>query len=340
MTAKEFEHGLVLGKFYPLHAGHSALIREASRRCRRVTVQVLASSVESIPLQERARWVREEHPGVWVVAAMDEAEMDLLSTAAWDEHMAIISSLLDAPVDAVFTSDAYGEELASRLHARWCQVDPGRVSTPVSGSAVRADVPGHWWALGCGARSWFTRRVVVLGAESTGTTTLARELAGHYRTSWVPEFGREWSQIRPGGLGAPWRSVEFDLIAREQATTEDAAARIVPRPLLICDTDVLATSVWHERYIGERSPSVEQIAKGRVPDLYVLTDCDIPFVQDGMRDGEHLRESMTARFREALDAQPAPWLEIRGSRAVRLEAAVAAVDQLVERGWDLADPLG
>jgi HTH-type transcriptional regulator, transcriptional repressor of NAD biosynthesis genes len=339
MAAREFTHGLVLGKFYPLHAGHSSLIRAASRRCSRVTVQVLASSVESIPLQERAQWVREEHPEVNVVAAMDEADIDFNSDAAWDEHMAIISSLLDAPVDAVFTSDPYGAELASRLHARWEQIDPGRMSIPVSGNAIRADVSGHWWALGGGARSWFTRRIVVIGAESTGTTTLARKLAEHYGTLWVPEFGREWSQIRPGGLRAPWQSVEFDLVAREQARLEDAAARVVPRPLLICDTDVLATSVWHERYVGERLSSVEEMAKSRVPDLYLLTNCDIPFVQDGLRDGEHVRESMTARFRQVLNAQPAPWVEVRGSRELRLESAVAAVDQVVARGWDLADPL-
>jgi len=296
--------------------------------------------VESIPLQDRAAWIREEHPEVRVVAAMDEAEMDFQSSAAWDEHMAIINSLLDNAVDAVFTSDPYGEELAARLQARWCRVDPGRVSMPVSGTAIRADVPGHWWALGGGARSWFTRRVVVLGAESTGTTTLARALSEHYRTSWVPEFGREWSELRPGGLSTPWQSVEFDLVAREQIRRQDAAARVVPRPLLICDTDVLATSVWHERYMGQRSSSVEGMAKGQVPDLYLLTDCDIPFVQDGMRDGEHLRESMTGRFREVLATQPAPWVEIRGSRAVRMERAVAAVDQLIARGWSLKDPLG
>ena len=340
MSVRRFRHGLVLGKFYPLHAGHSALIRSALAQCDRVTVQVLASSVESIPLEVRAGWVREEHPTAHVVAAMDDAEVDFASPSAWDEHMALIAGLLETPVDAVFTSDPYGAELAARLGATWVQVDPGRVSTPVSGTAVRAGVEGHWWALGPAARAWFTRRVVVLGAESTGTTTLSRALAAHYGTSWVPEFGREWSEVRPGGLAAPWHTAEFDLVAREQARLEDAAMRAVPRPLLVCDTDVLATTVWHERYLGSPSATVEALAKARVPDLYVLTDCDIPFVQDGLRDGEHLRPWMTARFREVLAAQPAAWVEVSGQHEARLAAAVAAVDALLARGWDLADPLG
>ncbi|KGN30531.1 cytidyltransferase [Knoellia sinensis KCTC 19936] len=337
---KRFRHALVLGKFYPLHAGHSALIRAANAQSARTTVQVLASSVESIPLDVRAEWVQQEHPEVRVEAAMDEAEVDFESAAAWDAHMALIVSLLDEPVDAVFTSDEYGVELARRLDATWVQLDPGRVATPVSGTAVRADVAGHWWALSAAVRSWFVRRVVVLGAESTGTTTLALALADRFATSWVPEFGREWSEVRPGGLAAPWHTAEFDLVAREQARVEDAEAAKTPVPLLICDTDVLATAVWHERYVGSLSPTVEALAKSRVPDLYILTGDEIPFVQDGLRDGEHVRPWMTERFREVLSGQPAPWIEVRGSRAERLDISADAVSKLVNGGWHLNDPLG
>ncbi len=340
MTAREHGHGLVLGKFYPLHAGHQALVRAAAARCERVTVQVLASSIETIPLDVRAGWVRAEHPDVHVVAAVDDEPVDFDCAAAWDAHMPVIEGLLDAPVDAVFTSDAYGAELARRLGATWEQVDPGRAATPVSGTAVRADVAGHWWALPASVRAWFVRRVVVIGAESTGTTTLARALAERFGTAWVPEFGREWSEVRPGGLEAPWHTAEFDLVAQVQARREDEAARTVARPLLVCDTDVLATTVWHERYVGSASPSVVAAAKERVPDLYLLTGEEIPFVQDGLRDGEHLRGAMAARFREVLAGQPAPWVEVRGSHEERLALAVREVDDLLARGWQLADPLG
>ncbi|WP_256842158.1 AAA family ATPase [Ornithinimicrobium cryptoxanthini] len=67
---------------------------------------------------------------------------------------------------------------------------------------------GHWWALPTPVRAWLTRRVVVLGAESTGTTTLSRDLAAELGCGWVPEFGRDWSRERPGGLGAPWHTAE------------------------------------------------------------------------------------------------------------------------------------
>lgn len=337
---KTYRHGLVLGKFYPFHAGHQHLVRAASARWERVTVQVLASSVESIPVEVRADWIRSEHPEVGVVTGVDETAVDFGDAAIWDLHMRVIEGLLDAPVDAVFASDAYGAELARRLGASWVQVDPGRSVLAVSGTAVRADVAGHWWALPAAVREWFCRRVVVLGAESTGTTTLARALAAHYGVPWVPEYGREWSAIRPGGLPAPWHTAELDLIAVEHRRQETQAMRRTPVPLVISDTDVLATAVWHERYVGHPSRSVVAEAAMWRPDLYVLTGDEIPFVQDGMRDGEHLRHAMQDRFRDVVAASRVPWIEVRGPREARLAAAVREVDALLAGGWSLDDPLG
>ncbi len=332
-------HGLVLGKFYPLHAGHAHLIRTAQQRCSTVTVMLLASSVESIPLEERAAWIAEDHPGVRLVAATDDTPVDFGSATAWDAHTRVITGLLPAPVDAVFTSDPYGAELARRLDATWEQVDPGRALTPVSGRAVRADPAAWWWALSAPVRRWFVSRVVVLGAESTGSTTLAAALAGRLGTSWVPEYGREHSRTRAGGLTTPWRADEFDLIVDRQLAAEDEARRRAPQPVVVCDTDVLATALWFERYVGSRPATIHARAAAHPPALYLLTGDDIGFVQDGMRDGEHLRTAMQQRFRDELAAQPVPWLEVAGTVAERLEAALPAVTHALAAAHRLADPL-
>ena len=339
MVERRFGHGLVIGKFYPLHAGHSALIRAAQRDCARVTVQVLAASVETVSLEMRADWVGEEHPGVRVASAVDDSPVDFSSPAAWDAHIAVIAGLLDDPVDAVFTSDAYGAELARRLGATWVQVDKGRAFTPVSGTAIRADVAGHWHELAPAVRASLAARVVVLGAESTGSTTLAAALADELGTLWVPEYGRELSQTREGGLNEPWRSDEFDLVVERQMAWEQHALRRVPVPVLVCDTDVLATALWHERYVGTPAPRILERSAGHAPDLYLLTGDEILFVQDGLRDGEHLRNAMQERFRQALEEQDAPWLEVRGSVTARVEASVPAVRAAIERRLTFTAPL-
>jgi hypothetical protein len=93
--------------------------------------------------------------------------------------------------------------------------------------------------------------------------------------------------------------------------------------------------VWEERYLGSASDEVR--AAVRPPDLYLLTGDDgVPFVQDGLRDGEQIRSWMTGRFRQVLDAQPVPWLELSGSHAARLGTALAACDDLLARGWFFA----
>lgn len=313
-------HGLVWGKFLPLHAGHSALISAAVARCSRVTVALGARPEEPIPRDVREAWIRELHPTVEVAAHWDHEVIDYDDPHVWDLHMAQLASVVHDPVDVVFTSEDYGDELAARLGAEHVCLDLSRTTLPVSGTAVRADPGAFWWALSPPVRAWYCKRVVVLGAESTGTTTLSADLAEALGTTWVPEYGREWTSVRPGGLSAPWVSAEFDHVAERQNALEDDAARTAPVPWLVCDTDALATAVWHERYVGMRSASVEALV--RVPSFYVLTGDEIPWVDDGMRDGEgDVRAWMTGRFREVLEAQAAPWVEVSGSRESRVEQA-------------------
>ncbi|MFE7750305.1 AAA family ATPase [Streptomyces sp. NPDC057428] len=350
-------HGLVLGKFYPPHAGHHHLVRTARDRCERLTVLVCAASVESVPLADRVAWMREAHPDARVVGTVDDIPMDLNDTAVWDAHMAVFAAAVPEPVDAVFSSETYGAELARRFGAESVLVDPGRTLFPVSGTAVRADPAGCWDYLEPPVRAALTRRVVVLGAESTGTTTLALALAEHYRrrggtwarTGYVAEYGREFSEAKLAALrsrwpGAQWEDVhfttdDFPLIAETQNAREEAAAR-VGSPVLICDTDSFATTVWHERYVGGRNPLVEKTADRVAHHLWLLTDHEgVAFEDDGLRDGEELRPWMTERFRAELTRTGREFVEITGNRQERLDAAVAAVDELLSGGWHFTEPL-
>ena len=362
-------HGLVLGRFYPPHAGHHLLVRTASRACERATVLVLASAVESIPLEARLAWMREVHAGernVDLVGGMDEHRIDCADPRVWDAHMAVFTGLLaragGPPVDAVFTSESYGAELARRLSARHVAVDPGRELVPVSGTQLGADPAAGWGWLEPPVRAGLAKRLVIAGAESTGKTTLARELrdalaargGAFAETRWVPEFGRDFTldklalaRAEAAWRGAPapgmdalvWTGEDFVEIARAQNALEEREAR-VGGPVLVCDTDAFATAVWHERYRGARAPEVEALADPR-PRLYLVTHHDdVAFEQDGIRDGEHLRAWMTGAFLERLSASPHRYELLRGARAERLERACAAVDRWLADGWGLPPPLG
>lgn len=354
---KRYRHGLVLGKFYPPHAGHHHLVRTARDRCERLTVLVCASSVESVPLEDRMAWMSEVHPDVRIVGAIDNVPVDLTDPAVWDAHMAVFRAAVPGRVDAVFTSEPYGAELGRRFRADSVCVDPDRAVFPVSGTAVRKDPVGCWDYLEPPVRAALARRVVVLGAESTGTTTLARALTAHLRkrggtwarTACVPEYGREFSEHKLAALraerpAATWSDVrfhsdDFPLIARRQTEREDAAAR-TGSPVLICDTDAFATTIWHERYMGAPHEGVAEIAARGRGDLWLLTDHrGVPFEDDGLRDGAHLRPWMTARFVAQLSRTGRRFIMLSGSPEQRLGKALAAVDELLAEGWQFAAPL-
>lgn len=169
------------------------------------------------------------------------------------------------------------------------------------------------------------RRVVVLGSESTGSTTLAQDLAERLGVPWVPEYLREYADEKARAAGSiweiTWTTEDFDAVAEGQLRLEaDALAKA--DDLIVCDNDLLAVAVWHLRYLGEPAPHL--LARVEPPELYVLTTPDgVPFVQDGLRDGEHVRGPMTDWFRDALAAQPAPWIEAVADRRARVEQVLA-----------------
>lgn len=363
-------HGLVIGKFYPPHAGHRHLIDTAAASCSRVSVVVAASSVESIPLALRTAWLRETHPQphVEIVPVVDDVEVDYGSDEIWSAHVAAFRAGVAMrsglgvpvpPVDAVFSSEEYGPELARRFGAVHVPVDPARERFPVSGAAVRDDPVGSWEFLAPPVRAYLARRVVVVGAESTGTTTLARALAAHFAerggvwaaTRWVPEYGRTFIEEKLAAArraaGDPslwlddlvWEPADFTRIAEHHAALEDAAARS-GSPLLVCDTDAFATALWHERYLGSPAPEVEAVHARTPHRLWILTSPDgVPFEQDGWRDGASIRSWMSGRFEEELEERGLPHIVVTGPHEHRLSAAVAATDDLLAKGWTFSAPL-
>lgn len=173
------------------------------------------------------------------------------------------------------------------------------------------------------------KRICLVGAESTGKTTIAQALAEYYKTVWVPEYGREYSEKNLTGKGYIWRSEEFTHIAAKQCEIEEASSRRANR-VLICDTDAFATAIWYQRYMGERSQEVEAIvARHRRPDLYLVTDIDTPFVEDGTRDGESIRDWMHNAFIEALTTENRPFEILKGPFQERLRQAVEHIDRVI-----------
>lgn len=177
------------------------------------------------------------------------------------------------------------------------------------------------------------RRIVVTGSECTGKTTLARALAHHYDTLWVPEYARRFVALK----GVPVVAADVDTIARGQIALEEetiaaaVAASIradLGRDLLIQDTDLLSTIVYSRHYYGSCPGWVEAAFQERRADLYLLAGIDVPWVADGdQRDRGDRREEMQDLFRRALVDNGCRSTEVAGSVATRIELAVREIER-------------
>ena len=168
------------------------------------------------------------------------------------------------------------------------------------------------------------RRVVVTGSESTGKSWLAQRLAQRFDTVWVPEFARQYALQK----AAPLDALDVEPIARGQIKAEDAVLSRAGH-LAILDTDLVSTVVYAEHYYEKCPPWIEDFARKRLADLYLLCDIDVPWVPDRARDRPHAREALHAAFQDRLERLGAHYTPIRGTWEEREAGAVAAVDALL-----------
>lgn len=172
-------------------------------------------------------------------------------------------------------------------------------------------------------------KIVLFGPESTGKTSLARELATHYGEPWVPEFARDYLQKKWNESGEVCQPEDMIPIAEGQMRLENTLAAQADR-LLICDTDILETLVYSEAYYdGYADPELKQGALENQYDLYFLTGIDVPWEKDDLRDRPEQREEMFDAFRKALEDNNRRFVNLSGGEQQRFQEAVRYIDKLL-----------
>lgn len=334
-----FRTGLVVGKFSPLHLGHEQVIRTALGQCQRLLL--LCWSLPELPgcdAERRERWLRLRFPGV---------QAEVVTPAriqAWREQGKRLPDLPhnDAPefeprqfvaefcqavfgttVDAVFTSESYGDGFAEHLAGvfghpvRHVCVDQQRLAVPVSGTRLRADPHGLRGFLAPEVHADFVERIVFLGGESTGKSSLAIALASALDAPCVAEFGREHWVAKDGAL-------EYDdllHIGRTQMAREDQAALEAGR-YLVCDTSALTTLFYSHAMFGRAEAELANLAERPYTHSFLCAD-DFPFVQDGTRQDETFRRRQQAWYHAELQRRGWPYQVLTGSLDARVQQVLA-----------------
>lgn len=170
-------------------------------------------------------------------------------------------------------------------------------------------------------------KIALFGPESTGKTTLARQLADYYKTEWVPEFARDYLQEKWDSSQQICTVDDMLPIAYGQAKLENERT-LIANKYLFCDTNLMVTKVFSEVYYNYCDPLLHEAARAHEYDLFFLTDIDVPWEKDDLRDKAEGRESVFAVFKQSLIDNNKPFITLSGDQDLRLKKAIASVDDL------------
>lgn len=170
-------------------------------------------------------------------------------------------------------------------------------------------------------------KIALFGPESTGKTTLAKQLAAHYETEWVPEFARDYLQKRWEENQHICEADDMLPIAYGQMSLENEKLSSAKK-YLFCDTNLMVTKVFSEIYYDFCDPLLNEEALEHEYDLFFLTDIDVPWEKDDIRDKPEGRETVFSVFKQTLIDNKKPFITLSGNKESRLAKAAIIIDNL------------
>ena len=172
-------------------------------------------------------------------------------------------------------------------------------------------------------------KIVLFGPESTGKTTLSKQLARHYNTVWTPEFAREYLQKKWNNERKTCEKEDLIPIAIGQMNLENKLGKKADK-LLICDTDLLETKVYSEEFYGGTVDlKLSEAVDRNKYDLYLLTYIDTPWEEDDLRDRPEQRLEMFTAFENTLKKYKKNYILLKGDKETRLKNATEAIDKII-----------
>jgi HTH-type transcriptional regulator, transcriptional repressor of NAD biosynthesis genes len=324
-----FNRGLIIGKFNPIHEGHIALIQFALNSVTQLEICVCYPVDDLFSSRLRTQWVKNI---CWriggkriLVHSISDAKLSFKNDPDWETSKIWANYLQQrlGKFDAIFSSEKSGEYISLVLQCKHIMFDPSRRNIPVFATNIRNAPFAYWKFIPAEVRPYFIKKICLYGSESTGKTTVGKQLAAHFNTHFVPEMAREWLGDR--------KCVESDFmpIARLQLS-EVQHKTLSANKLLFCDTDLITSQIYSEVYFNTCDPFVLDCQRLEKYDLYLFFDIDLPWVEDAQRDLGNRRSELHERFKQELDQRDIPYVLLQGTGEARFQNALNAVQEAFE----------
>lgn len=334
--------GFLGGKFLPLHLGHIYFIVAASNLVDELYVVLSSSKNRDKQLCERdgIKYISDEVRFSWIGEAVNNLENVKLvhieddqwdENYDWDTGAEMIKKAIGKPIDFVFSSEKEYDVHFKRNYpeAKHIVVDAGRNVVNISGTEMRRKLYQNWDKLPPYVRKYFTKKVVIVGTESCGKSTLTKKLAKLYNTNFVEEVGRQYCEKYSNRLTPEM----FDFITMEHFLEQDKKSENSNKVLFI-DTEAIVTQFYLDKYFsGKKSHLIDEIAKIQKYDLVIFLEPDVAWIDDGLRvDGaEETRIKNNEDMKKMFNERGIDFVSISGSYAERFDKARELVDELFRK---------
>lgn len=333
--------GFVGGKFLPFHQGHVYMIMEASNLVDKLYVIVSSSpnrdrelcerdGCKYMPAEERMSWIGKtmnDLDNIKIINIVDDQWDDDYD---WAEGSKKILEAIPERIDYVFSSEHGYDNHFSKYYpqAKHIVIDSGREVVNISATEIRKDVFRHWNMLPDSVRSFFVKKVVIIGTESCGKSTLTKKLAKFYNTNYVHEVGRDYCEEYKDNLTeSMFESIAMDHYRLTEEKMKDS------NQILFIDSEALISQYYLNMYFKKSSSLIEELIKRQKFDLILFTEPDVEWVDDGYRFmGESWeRKENNTKLKDMIEYyhNMKNYYSIKGSYEERFSQARALVESML-----------
>lgn len=334
----QYKVGMYGGSFNPLHLGHVDCIIQAANMCERLYIVLsIGANRDEIDYRVRYRWLYQltKHIGnVKIIILTDDAKTKQAYTEDyWKQDAEKVKGEINEKIDVVFCGSDYDESSFWNV----CYPDSEFYvfeRNEISSTKIRENIYAHWEWLPDIVRPYYNKKVLLIGGESTGKSTLTINLANHFNTNYIEEAGREISER--SGTDLLMLSEDFTEILLQHKLNEMKALKKSNKVLFV-DTDALVTQFYmnflKDDNIDKNNMLADAIDALNSYDLILFLEPDVAFVQDGDRSLEikNNREKYSNQIKELLDKHGKNYICIAGSYQMRYKRAVEEIDKLLDK---------
>lgn len=321
--------GFVFGKFLPFHKGHEAMINFALQKCDFLSILICCSDKESIPCTVRKHWIESTFSKIEQkeVIVYNYLESELPNTSVSSREVsklwsAIFSNLFPLH-NVLITSESYGNYVAEYMGIQHVPYDIKKEHFPISSSILRKDIFSNFKYLPYSVKPDYAIKIVLLGSESTGKTTLAKRLSKHFECSLVEETAREIiANSNDFSIDDLYKVANAHAINIDSAILKDC-------PLIIIDTDIHIT-LSYAKFIFAKTLNIENaVFNSNKANLYLYLNNDVVFEQDGTRLNEEARNLLDISHRQIIQEYGINPIEVNGNWDERFTKAVEHIEKLI-----------